>query len=252
MTAASVQAFDENKETSTASGIAPPDGHGEALGKVAPFQDLPDAVLSLLYDHSERRSYSAGQTVFSLGQYDGGEFLVVLSGGLKVSVADGATGAMLIEDVPEAGVFGLEIALSEPDPSLFQQIAVTADQDSDLIVIDAAEFKSLAAGRPSLMRNIAIFLAQQLFSQRFRTLAPQSAPERRIYSVLLECVARDAVSGLWRIARMPKHRELADRAGVDEADAAAAVAALIQDNVAQRDYPGLIVNDMARLNQLAS
>jgi CRP-like cAMP-binding protein len=228
------------------------DGQFETLARIAPFQGLPEAVLKLLYVHSERRTYNAGQTVFSLGQYDGGEFLVVLSGALRISLTDGETGAMMIEDVGEAGIFGLEIAISEPDPSLFNQIAVTAEKDSDVIVVDATEFKTLAASRPSLMRNIAIYLGGALAAHRFRAATAQSAPEQRVYAALLECVTRDPISGRWRIERMPKHRELADRAGVDEAAAAAAVAVLIQEGVAQRDYPGLIVNDMARLNQLAS
>ena len=252
MTAASTQSVAVSDGQSETPAKAAKDDHNGALSGIAPFQDLPDAVLSLLFEHSEQRQYSAGQTVFSLGQYDGGEFLVVLSGELRASIADGATGAMMIEQVPAKGVFGLEIAMSEPDPELFQQIAVTAEKDSDLIVIDAAEFKSIAAGRPSLMRNVAINMAQQLFAQRFRALTPQTAPERRVYAVLIECLARDAITGAWRIERMPKHRELADRAGVDEAAAAEAVAALIQEGVAQRDYPGLVVNDIARLNQLAS
>ena len=231
--------------------VSAADGLVEMLAKISPFQDLPAAVLSLLCDHSERRSYGAGQTVFSLGQYDGAEFLVVLAGALRVSAVDGETGAMIIENVRESGVFGLEIALADPDPILFQQISVTAEKDCDLIAVDAAEFKSLAAGRPSLMRNIAIYLSEMLVIQRFRVGAAQAAPEQRIYAALLECIVRDPLSGAWRIERMPKHRELADRAGADEAAAAAAVAALIQEGVAQRDYPGLVVNDMARLNQLA-
>ncbi len=233
---------------STADGA---DGLVDMLTKVAPFQDLPEAVLALLCEHSERRSYGAGQTVFSLGQYDGAEFLVVLSGALRVSVADGETGAMMIENVAQNEIFGLEIALAEPDPEVFQKIAVTAENDCDIVAIDAAEFKTLAGGRPSLMRNIAIYLSQTLASLRFSAVAQQAAPEQRIYAVLLECIARDPLSGLWRIEKMPKHRELADRAAADEAEAAAAVAALIQEGVAQRDYPGLIINDMARLNQLA-
>ncbi len=221
------------------------------LGAIAPFQDLPEAVLTLLCEHSERRSYGSGQTVFSLGQYDGGEFLVVLSGAIRVSVADGDTGAMTIDSIGKNGVFGLEIALADADANIFHQIAVTADADCDLVAIDAAEFKSLAAGRPSLMRNIAIYLSEALIAQRFRASGQETAPEQRIYAALLECISRDPLSGAWRIEKMPKHRELADRAGADEAAAAAAVAALIQEGVAQRDYPGLIVNDLARLNQLA-
>ncbi len=228
------------------------DGQLDVLARIAPFQDLPEAVLKLLCVHSEQRTYAAGQTVFSLGQYDGCEFLVVLSGALRISATDGETGAMMIEEIGEFGVFGLEIAIAEPDPALFHQIAVTAEKDCDVIVIDAAEFKMLAASRPSLMRNIAVHLGRELAAHRFRATAAQSAPEQRIYAALLECVARDPITGLWRIEKMPKHRELADRAGVDEGAAAAAVAALIQEGVAQRDYPGLIVNDMSRLNQLAS
>lgn len=227
-------------------------GQVEMLAKIAPFQDLPDAVLSLLFEHSEKRSYHANQTVFSLGQYDGGEFLVVLSGKLRASIMDGETGAMMMEDIDDSGIFGLEIAIAEPDPDLFAQIGVTAERDSEVIVIDAAEFKSLAAGRPSLMRNIADYLSSQLVAVRFKAATPQAAPEQRVYAVLLECVSRDPLSGEWRIEKMPKHRELADRAGVDETSAASAVASLIQEQIAQRDYPGLIVNDMARLNQLAS
>lgn len=229
-----------------------PGGHLETLAALAPFNDLPEAVISLLCESAVRRSYGAGQTVFSLGQYDGAEFLVVLSGALRVSVADGETGAMMIEDIREKEIFGLEIALCEAEQAIVSQIAVTAKEDCDLIAIDAAEFKSITASRPSLMRNVALYLASALTAQRYRAATPESAPERRVYAALLECVARDAVSGAWRIERMPKHRELADRAGVEEAVAASAIASLIQDSVAQRDYPGLVINDMTRLNQLAS
>ena len=64
-------------------------------------------------------------------------------------------------------------------------------------------------------------------------------------------MSRDLVSGAWRIEKMPKHREVAQLAGVDEADAASAIAYVIQEGVARRDYPGLIIDDIARLNHLA-
>ncbi|WP_411817154.1 Crp/Fnr family transcriptional regulator [Hyphococcus sp. DH-69] len=223
----------------------------EKLSRIPPFHDLPTAVLELLRDQSERRHYDAGQTVFSLGQYDGGEFVVVLNGGLRVSVADPIGGGMMIEDVLPQGVFGLEIAIAEPDQALFQTISVTAEEQTDLIVIDAAEFSSLAAGRPSLMRNIASYLAENLVAKRFGAMATQIADEQRIYATLLECVERDVLTGIWRIEKMPKHREIADIAKVDETVAAGAVASLIQDGVAERDYPGLIIKDISRLNTLA-
>lgn len=231
---------------------APINDFAEALSTMAPFQDLSAAVRDSLYENSDKREYSAGQTVFSLGQYDGGEFFVVLHGKLRVSLVEAETGAIMIEEYGRGDIFGLEVALTDDKADLCSQLAVTAEEDLVLIAIEAASFRTLAAGRPSLMRNIAAFFAQQLATQRFKTSAMQTAPEQRIFAALLELVERDPVNGKWRIQKMPKHRELADRADVDEALTAGAVATLIQDGVAERDYPGLIINDMNRLNALAS
>ena len=107
-------------------------------------------------------------------------------------------------------------------------------------------------GRPSLMRNIANYFANSLSALRFKSPAMEQPSEEQVFAALLEFVERDEVSGQWRIPKMPKHRELAHRAGVDEAVAAEAVATLIQDNVALRDYPGLIVTNMNELEKLAN
>jgi len=232
--------------------LTPNENTAEAFSNIRPFQDLPAAVRDLLCENSDRRRYETGQTVFSLGQYDGSEFFIVLSGRLRVSLVDGETGAMVIEEFGPNSVFGLETALLEDDEGTCQQLAVTAEDELDLIAIDAASFRSLAAGRPSLMRNIAFYFAQELTSLRFKTMTAQAAPEQRVFAALLEYVERDAVSGQWCIQKMPKHRELADRAGVEEPVTASAVATLIQDGIAQRDYPGLVIRDIQRLNQLAS
>jgi hypothetical protein len=101
------------------------------------------------------------------------------------------------------------------------------------------------------MRNVAHYLADALRAQRFKTTVPQPAPQQRIFAELLKFVARNGLSGEGRIERMPKHRELADAAGVEEAEAAGAVAALIQEGVARREYPGLVICDCDRLSKLA-
>lgn len=242
---------DDSDENVGASDGAIENSVAKSLAGIAPFQDLPDAVLELLNEQSDCRHYSAGQTVFSHGQFDGGEFFVVIKGKMRVSLVDSASGAMLIEEFAEKSVFGLEIVLVAREADAYQNMSVTAEEELELFAIDAEAFRSLAAGRPSLMRNIAFYLADQLATLRFKAMASQAAPEQRIFAVLLEYVERDAVSGAWRISKMPKHRELADRANVDEADAASAVAMLIQEGVARRDYPGLVIADIARLNQLA-
>ena len=68
---------------------APADDFAEALSTMPPFQDLSPAVRSSLYENSDKRQYSAGQTVYSLGQYDGEEFFIVMTGRLRVTLWGG-------------------------------------------------------------------------------------------------------------------------------------------------------------------
>ena len=230
---------------------APDDPVEKALLQVPLFQDLPPVVCGLLREACDYRRYEAGQTVFALGQYDGAEFFVVAAGRLRASIVDPSTGAMLVEEFGPRGVFGLETALSENSAETCERLAVTAEEPLSLIAVDADAFRKLAASRPSLMRKVASHLADEAVALRYNAAPAQTAPEQRVFAVLLEQVSRDPASGAWRIEKMPKHRELADRADVDETLAASAVATLIQEGVAQRDYPGLLINDMRRLNQLS-
>ena len=238
--------------TTPVKDAAPADDFAEALSTMPPFQDLSPAVRSSLYENADKRQYSAGQSVYSLGQYDGGEFFIVMSGRLRVTLIDGDTGAMMIEEFGPKSIFGLEFALIENGSDLCQKLAVTAEADVDLIAVEAAPFRMLANGRPSLMRNIAVYFANCLSTMRFRSPALEQPSEKQVFAALLDFVERDEITGQWRIPKMPRHRELAHRAGVDEAIAAEAVATLIQDKVALRDYPGLIVINMNELEKLAN
>ncbi|NNL89943.1 MAG: Crp/Fnr family transcriptional regulator [Marinicaulis sp.] len=230
---------------------APSEEIVSVLDKIDLFANLPDAVFETLSENSEQRDYAAGQTIFSMGQYDGGEFLIVESGKMRVTIVEADTGAMFIDEFSENDIFGLEIAMSSSSAEAVQQLSVTAEEDCSVVAIDATTFRSLAGQRPTLMRNVAMHFAAELSILRYRSMAAQAAPEQRVYAALLEFVKRDNVTGVWRIESMPKHRELADMANVEESDTANAIATLIQEGVAVRDYPGMLINDMTRLGQLS-
>ena len=232
--------------------LALPEDNMTSLESLPLFRDLSDVIMNSIWDIAEKRSYSAGQTVYSLGQYDASEFFVVLSGVMKVSAIDVETGSILVEELKNGDVFGLELALSEWREDAFHQVSVTAEDEMEILSVDSEEFRLLVAQRPSLMRNIAMHFAADLVDRRFKNMSPDAAPEQKIFSVLLKFVERDSVSGQWRVPQMPKHRELAEEAGVDESVSAVAVANLIQEGVARRDYPGLVIEDMGRFNKLAS
>lgn len=231
---------------------APSENHEESLAAAPLFKGLPSAVIEAISDSADIHHYSDGQTVYAVGQYDGAEFFVILKGRMKISIIDSDSGSMLIEQLGPDEAFGLDFVFGDANPENLQNLSITAEEDMSVLTVDAEAFRTLAAQRPSLMRNIAVYFARDLNARRFRNVNAEAAAEQRIFSVLLRFVERDAVSGLWRVPRMPKHRELADEAGVEEALAAAAVAQLIQEDVARRDYPGLIIADLERLNQLAA
>lgn len=220
-----------------------------AVAAAAPFRELPAQVIDALAEAASFRRYAAGETIFAMGQFDGSEFLLVHSGRIKASRADERTGAMIFEDVPSGELYGLAIAATGDDARQSAGVSLTAERDSEIVAIDAAAFREIAAQRPSLTRSLMLHFARALLGETRGE--EETSPERRVYSALVALIERNAVTAEWRIEKMPKHRELADRADVDEADAASAVAKLIQTGVARRNYPGLIIDDIAQLNRLA-
>ncbi len=223
----------------------------EDLARVAPFKNLAPAVVKAVSDIAEERRYRAGETIFALGQFDGCDFFFVREGRLKASCADSA-GSMLIEEFGQGEFFALADALASEENPRAEALSLNAEEDSRVLAIDARAFRAVAAQRPTLTRNLMQFFAEALARSGQRQAPTESSPQRRIFAALMEYIERDVITGDWRVQRMPKHRELAERAGAAEADAANAVAQLILQGVARRDYPGLVIVDMSQLNRLAS
>ncbi len=222
---------------------------GEAISAAAPFTGLPQAVIDQIASAASIRRYDSGETIFAAGQFDGSEFLIVSSGTVRIARAD-PSGAMIFENAHGGATYGLPAAVLGAEAEEPGSETLAAESECEIVAVDAESFRQIIQNRPSLTRNLMLHFAARLTGEN-RGAASETAPERRVYAALTALIERDAVSGDWRIARMPKHRELADKAGVDEADAANAVAMLIQSGVARRQYPGLVIDDIAQLNRLA-
>lgn len=221
----------------------------DAIRSALPFKDLPDQVIAALAEASSVRNYAAGETVFAMGQFDGSEFLIVRSGKVKAAHSDRNSGAMLIEELSSGAIFGLPSAVLGDEERQTAGVSLTAERDSEVVAVDSEILREIASQRPTVARNLMIYFAKRLLGGA--RAAGEELPERRVYAALAAYIERDAVAGDWRIPKMPKHRELADRADVEEAEAASAVAKLIQSGIARRNYPGLIIDDMAQLNRLS-
>lgn len=236
------------QKASEASTVAP-NAVAAAVARAAPFAELHAAIIEAILELAERRDYAADETIYSPGQHDGSEFLVVESGGLKASHVDLKTGSMVIERFAAGASFALAEIVSGEVASL-QRMTVTAEAATRVVSIDGEGFRVLVSQRPALSRALMLHFARALVAGAAPIGSSAAAPESRVFATLMSYVERDAVSGLWRIVRMPKHRELAQRAGVEEPAAANAVAHLIQAGVARRAYPGLVIDDLAALDRL--
>ena len=224
----------------------------QLIETVAPFKDLPEAVLSAVAEVADVRRFSDNETLYAFGQYDGGELFIVVNGAIKVSLAEPDTGAMMIDIVKEGNIFGLAAAVAGASEKDCEKLTIASEGEATVIAIEVQAFRVIVAQRPSLTRNLMHYFAQTLSGDRFIVAAEESSPQRRIYAALMEYVERDAVNADWRITKMPKHREIAEKADVEETLVANAVAQLIQDEIARRDYPGLVISDISQLNKLAS
>jgi len=228
------------------------EGAESLIAAVPPFSDLPAAVSDAIGEVSQIRSYAAGETIYAVGQYDGSEIFIVAEGSIKATLADPETGAMMINVINAGEILGLAAAIAGDDDVEADKLTLTADGDAKIVAVEVEAFRVIVAQRPSLTRNLMHHFARALSGSRFQDVSQESSPERSIYAALMEYVERDAVTADWRIARMPKHRELAEKVDTEESLVASAVAQLIQDGVAERDYPGLIISDIGQLNRLAS
>ena len=77
-------------------------------------------------------------------------------------------------------------------------------------------------------------------------------PSKKVYRVLRDMArTQQVLNGTeWRIPQLPKHKDLAERAMVQEVEVAEAIANLISEDIAEREYPGLVVKDVQRFKSL--
>ena len=243
MTAAIASQVNDHESLDRVAGI---------LSRADYFCDLPEKVLLEFAEEAEERQFSAGETVFTMTQYDGSELYCVVSGTAKLTTMAVEADALSVDDLVPGDVFGLEYVLGEFDEHACQA-GLCADTDLTLIIIDSDRLRELVKRKPVVARAFLASFARQLVAARTVQGGEDSDPHKRICRSLFDLLERDETHtpSQWRVPVMPKHRELGEIAGASEIDAAEAVARLISDGVAKRDYPGLVITDYASFHSMA-
>lgn len=206
----------------------------DALKASKPLAAVPEAALLRLAEQGVRHDLAGGEGL----EIDGDAAVLAVTG--RVRVIEGGR----FHDVePGQILFFDEIVAGRGAPAA----AGTALEAAAIIVLPAAAVEEMLTGAAA-GAAVARYFARRLTAGG----AAASSPSHRLYGQLVMIARPNGGDGNWRIAKMPRHRELAREAGLSEEAAADAIAHLISTGVARRNYPGLDILNYDALRRLAS
>lgn len=234
-------------------------GAPHSLSGIGILAGLAPRDLALLATECDWRPVAKDEIVVNTAQGgESGGVMFVVSGTVRLARISGLDGRVAYKDVGAGGQFGemSVFGLAESD------LTVIAREDGLIATLKEDRFADLLAREESVSRALLCQYARLLRGQEVAGAPSVSAGEaavegtgaQRLYTELLALaephVGRDGADMLL-IARLPRHRVLADRISTTEEAVARAIAELVRTGVAEREYPGLVIKDEAALRVLA-
>ncbi|WP_370338417.1 Crp/Fnr family transcriptional regulator [Parvularcula marina] len=228
-------------------GAAKEQGSGSELSCLRPFELLDADCLAGLELAEEKVSYEAGDTVVVTGQFDGTLLYGLISGTARIVRPAVKAGDFDVQEANEGDVVGLAelLASGETSPS---GIGITALTDLEILLFDGDLLLEACKADRKVADGLLRYAAQQWLASS-RPADTEAHRDLRIYRHLISLAERDGEKSV--IREMPRHSQLAEQCGVTDRDAAAAVALLIDKGIVRRDYPSLVIEDMAALRASA-
>ncbi len=211
-----------------------------------PFLDgLPPRRRAALAAACELRRLDAGDSATIGADAPGLAYLV--AGAARASTLPDAAGRVTYRDLAAGDVLGLaEAAAGETPPPA----VILALEPSRILLLPLSALQAALRANASAWRALAAAFAARLLAAEREAAAAAPHPLATVYRELMRRAA-PGQGGAWTLDPMPRHRELAEAAGVDEEAAARAVAELVRLGAAKRRYPALDILDPAALSALA-
>jgi CRP-like cAMP-binding protein len=227
-----------------------------SLRDIRILADLAPKELALLASECAWRSFSRGDIIVSAGAGSAErDVWLVVKGGVRLARSTGADGRIAYSDISAGGQFG-EMALFGASD---EEVTAMAREDCALAVMPEAVFLQLLGREESVSRALLCQYANLLRQRDAASAAvsdniPGATGSQRVFGELLALGEPRPAAGRSRgglfIARMPRHRELADRLSTTEEVVAGAIAELVRLDIAVREYPGLLIIDEMALRSL--
>jgi CRP/FNR family cyclic AMP-dependent transcriptional regulator len=206
----------------------------------------PDRLAALLND-ATRRSLRPGETIISQGHENGDFAVVVLSGGLKITMVS-ASGHEIILCYSGPGELVGEIAMLDSGP---RTATVTAAVASDVLLLPSATFLAAATGNAASAAGVLRELARRvrqlnlvIESDRTFSMAPRLA--RALVRLL------DTERGDGRLRYDPSQSDLGAFAGLARENVSRLLSEWEAQGIVARHGRALQVRDRAYLETLAT
>jgi CRP/FNR family cyclic AMP-dependent transcriptional regulator len=177
------------------------------LRSVPLFANLDDKLLTRLEGIAVKRTYPRNTILISKGDATDHLF-VVLSGKLKVTIADGSGKEIIISLLGAGDYFG-EIALIDGE---FRTATIVTTEPSEVLTIAREEFHRVLKSSPELMFDLLIVLARKvrIATEKLESLAFDDVYGR--FVKLLNQLAKPR-DNRWIVEERLTHQDIADMIG---------------------------------------
>ncbi|WP_086607174.1 Crp/Fnr family transcriptional regulator [Erythrobacter donghaensis] len=221
----------------------------DLIGRLAPdtlLRALAPDQLEILLRKATRRDLRAGETIIAQGDETGDFAVVVLTGGLKISMVS-AGGREIILNYCGPGELVGEIAMLDSGP---RTATVTAAVPSSVLILPSRTFLDAATASPASVEGVMRELARRvrqlnlvIESDRTFSMAP------RLARALVRLVDPDSADG--RLRYHPSQSDLGAFAGLARENVSRLLSEWEAQGIVARKGRALLVRDHAYLQTLA-
>jgi CRP/FNR family transcriptional regulator, cyclic AMP receptor protein len=218
------------------------------IGACSLFSGLSSEERRLLVGRAKLRSYTAGQTIFSMGS-PGNSMMAVLNGSIRISIPS-ASGKEIVLAILQSGeIFG-EIAVLDGKERTADAKAMT---DCHLAVLERADFLALLERHPSSWQKVVEVLCERLrrTDQQISELALLQLPVR-LAKTLLRLAETATGSSSRGIEIQLSQRELGNFVGATRESVNKCLGDWQRAGILRIEENVIVLTDRASLKALAS
>ncbi|HPN38726.1 MAG TPA: Crp/Fnr family transcriptional regulator [Melioribacteraceae bacterium] len=212
------------------------------------FSELPDSTIETISEAGSKRFYKR-ETVVLLEEDAGSALFIIVEGKVKVSRTSADGREVILSILSDSDFFG-EMAILDGQA---RSATVTAIEDTELFIIQRAEFLDLLQTHPEIAVSLLQVLTRRLRQAdiKIKALSLKDA-EGKVATVILQ-LADDLgkiKNGIVEIEKLPLQQDLANMAGTSRETISRTLHAFAKKELIEIDGAKLKILDYIKFKEL--